>query len=260
MKPNFDLLFRWHHMIWRDSVVIPLQKVASHEALTLETPHDLLLQQIGNDAADTAAKQAAKHLAKQQHQSLRTLHNEHVTHCARLQEQLKMRFDIALLCIQFDKPAVALHSGGDPVNFLQQMKEWWFTEEPQVFHLQTLDEAAVHASHWGTRFTDLLIQWVQSLKWSKPDTASPPLGVSWIELIFNFLLTTQTSIPVNIAAYKKPSNYVIQEDVPEHDLTAYSLSHTVMSFQRAVEHIQFLTQTRLVPDSGQVKTGSLYYL
>ena len=260
MKPNFDLLFRWHHMIWRETVVIPLQKVTSHEPLTVDTPADLLLQQIGNDTADTAAKQAAKHLSKQQHNSLRTLHQEHVTHCARLQEQLQMRFDIALMCIQFDKPAVALHTGGDPVNFLQQMKTWWFTEEPQVFVLPTVDEAAVHASHWGTRFTDLLIQWVQSLQWSKPDTASPPLGVTWIELLFNFLLTTQYPIPVNIAPYKKPSNYVIQEDVPEHDLTAYSLSHTVMSFQRAVEHIHFLTQQRLVPDSGQVKTGSLYYL
>ena len=44
------------------------------------------------------------------------------------------------------------------------------------------------------------------------------------------------------------------------DITAYDFSHTIMSFQRAVEHVQFLSMKTLAPTCGQTKTGSLYYL
>ena len=44
------------------------------------------------------------------------------------------------------------------------------------------------------------------------------------------------------------------------DITKYDFSHTVMSFQRAIDHLQFLAQCSLVPPGQRTKTGSLYYM
>ena len=260
MKPNYDLLYRWHCVIWRSHHDVPVYKVAAHETLSINTPAAELYHQMGNDAADTAAKLAARNLAVSRHRALHQLADEQATHKKFLREQFLLRYDLALLCIQYDKPAVALNSGGDPFAFMQQMRTWWFTEEPRKFVLATMDTETVQASRWGTPFTDLLLQWLQSLSWSKPDTASPPLGVSWIELICNFLITTQSQIPVNVAAYKQQPNYLTTDQTDAFDLSIYPFSHTIMSFQRAIQHVQHLTQTKLLPDSGKVKTGSLYYM
>ena len=99
--------------------------------------------------------------------------------------------------------------------------------------------------------------WLNTLVWARADMSNPPLGISWFELICNFLVTAQYPIPVNIAW--KNSDYVTP-DQTAHDLTQYDLGHTIMSFQRAISHLEFLSQTQLVPNNNGVKTGSLYCL
>ena len=71
------------------------------------------------------------------------------------------------------------------------------------------------------------------------------------------MLTTQTLVPVNIAG--KSSNYVTPDQIA-FDLTQFDFGHTIVSFQRAVSHLEFLSQRQLVPSNSGVKTGSLYYL
>ena len=62
LKPNFDLLYRWHVVIWVRNHDVPVYKVAAHETLSLTTPPVELYHQLGNDAADAAAKSAAADL------------------------------------------------------------------------------------------------------------------------------------------------------------------------------------------------------
>ena len=168
-----------------------------------------------------------------------------------------MRYEMGLLCLQLDKPEVALHGGGDPTAIYHKLIHWDVNDRAERFNTLEVSQDVAQASRWGTVFTDKLLQWLNTLVWARADMSNPPLGISWFELICNFLITAQYPIPVNIAG--KNSNYVTP-DQTAHDLTQYDLGHTIMSFQRAISHLEFLSQTQLVPNNNGVKTGSLYYL
>ena len=178
------------------------------------------------DAADAAAKKAAQNLAIAQslaYTSCRTYRASY--HDARSTPDA-VRYGNAVY-IHFDKPAVALCSVEvTQCNSFSRCGHGGFQRplRPQTFSLPRVDEDIVRASHWGTEFADLLIQWTQTLSWCKPDTALPPLGISWIELMCNFLITTQTAIPINVAPYKKTSLYVTADQTDEYDLTTYAFS------------------------------------
>ena len=108
----------------------------------------------------------------------------------------------------------------------------------------------------------LTLQWSGALEWSKPDTRTPLLGITWIELIFHLLTTTQEPVPINVAPYKQECKYVTTEhpEAAAYDLSTHDFSHTITSFQRAIKHVQFLTKRILVPPNRGFKTGSLYYV
>ena len=166
---------------------------------------------------------------------------------------------MALVCIHFDKPEVMVENRGDDTAFLTQTKHWTVPDTAVTYTIDDIPEAVIHASRWGSKFTDILLQWLATLAWPPGDRKNPPVGISWIELIFNFLLTSQIEIPVNTAPYRKESRYMTSEE-GAFDTSTYDFSHTIMSFQRAVEHVQFLSVKTLAPTCGQTKTGSLYYL
>ena len=262
-KPNFDLIYRWHVVYWTAQSGPQIYKVKSHLDPTTHMDPTSQMRQIGNAVADEAAKQALKNLAKTHHAALAQGLAEQQLHAEHLHNQFLMRFEMAVVCVHFDRPEIVVTNAGDPTKFLQQMKEWQPPGPASAYSFQAIPEQVVHASRWGTKFTDLLLQWLASLTWPAPApanlAANMPVGISWIELIFNFLLTTQVEIPVNIAPYKQESCYVTSDETV-HDLTTFDFSHTIMSFQRAVEHVQFLSNMELAPKTGKTKTGSLYYL
>ena len=258
-KPNFDLLWRWHCTIWQKEHRPNLIKVKSHVKPTTHTLAEDQLLQIGNAVADEAAKQALRNLSKSHHEALTKQLQEQRYHAAMLRQQFQMRFDMALVCIHFDKPEVVVTNAGDPTKFLRQMQQWTVDPAAVRYSIEDIPEEAIHASRWGSRFTDALLQWLATLAWPPPDMSNPPLGISWIELIFNFLLTSQLEIPVNTAPYKKESRYLTSSE-GLFTIDQYDFSHTIMSFQRAIEHVQFLSSRELAPKTGQIKTGSLYYM
>ena len=256
IRPNFDLLRRWHFMHWTRGCRPEIHKVKSHQSLQ-NVSNPLLLQlRLGNAATDEAAKQAVRTLAGPQTCDLQTLIAEYDQHKQVLLKQFSMRYEMGLLLMQLDKPEVALHGGGDPTVLLQRLIDWK-VDNPITFQTDNIGQDVAQASRWGTTFTDLFLQWLASLKWSAPDRRRPPFGISWVDLFCNFTLTTQSSVPINIAG--KNSNYVTPDQTTQ-DLDLYEFGHSITSFQRAVEHVQYLSQRRLVPEGSGVKTGSLYYL
>ena len=204
-RPNFDLLYRWHRVHWEHQHRAQLTKVKSHQATTKHTNLELLAQILGNAAADEAARQACSNLAKQQHTDLQTQYKDTKTHHQMLLQQFHMRYDMGIMCMHFDRPEVCLHNGGDPTKFLQQMKNFSLADQGLQFDISSVTETVIPASRWGTIFSDLLAQWLGTLRWGPTDNGHPPIGISWIELIFNFLYTAQVEIPVNTAPYKKES-------------------------------------------------------
>ena len=93
-----------------------------------------------------------------------------------------------------------------------------------------------------------------------PDVSNPPLGISWVELVFSFLYNTQMQIPINIAPKGQQPRYETEDTAPAYDFSSFGLPHVVMSFQRAVDQLQYLSQTQLTPHSGGVRASSLYKL
>ena len=146
MCPQFDLLRRWHAMYWLHNSRPDIQKVKSHLSLTDSCSPEELHMRIGNAAADAAADQAIQHLAQEQIKDLLTLHKEQSRHRDILVSQFQMRFEMGLLCLQLDKPEVALHGGGDPTVVLQRFKDWDVTEHSTTFQTDDIPAEVAMAS------------------------------------------------------------------------------------------------------------------
>ena len=182
-KPNFDLIHRWHVQYWVHDRRVHLQKVKSHVNPAMHPTQQQQQDQIGNAAADEAAKQAARNLAKPFHTDLRHKCLEQQHHTAMLRQHFSMRFEMALVCIHFDKPEVMVENRGDDTAFLTQMKHWTVPDTAVTYTIDDIPEAVIHASRWGSKFTDILLQWLATLAWPPGDRKNPPVGISWIELI-----------------------------------------------------------------------------
>lgn len=111
-----------------------------------------------------------------------------------MSDQLALRADMCqcrkhLLTIQKAEHAWT------PDTVADKFSHWVITDGQQFLVLPHLLEH-LHCSRWSSSFSDLVIQWTQTLVWPPPNagcTTSP--GISWFELAVNFMLTTPRSIP-----------------------------------------------------------------
>eukprot|EP00438_Fugacium_kawagutii_P028750 Skav229650 [mRNA] locus=scaffold649:387537:390158:- [translate_table: standard] len=262
LDPNFDLIQRWHAVCWTHQKSTPVLKVKAH-ADYLQGPTEQRMHRMGNAAADEAAKQAAKHLVPEYVHMLKQLHQQRTEERSMLQQHYALLYDLALHRIQLSSPDCQVPNQADPQNFLQQLIDW----NPTNTRRYSLDEAidftsGLHCSHWGTIFSDLVLQWLASLEWPQDFQSfhggAPPIGVSWVELTINFWLLTQRSPLVNLAT-GGPADWKDPLTLTEYDLHQFNFTSLIRSLQRCVTFLESLFHQRLMPHERQ-KVTSLHWL
>ena len=131
----------------------------------------------------------------------------------------------------------------------------------QQFSLPDNVQDIVQLSRFRFQPSMLVFQYLQMLKWpSETPREEVPMGVSWLELYFNFQIVTGCTIPVNVTASGGPERLVRMDEQQIFTVDSFPYHRYVHSFRLCVEHLQNFTKERLWPKTDRRKTRSLHIL
>ena len=181
--------------------------------------HQQAVLQLGNRAADQAAKTAAKQLSK--------------AYC-------------------WPKNIWCVFSWGSCVHICNDLTmRWWHKMVLAVFwtYLSTLTWKMPKHTEYRKRHTNMhtlaiggqhiqLCCWTgySPLKWSKQyDKQSN--GISWFEFAVNFVLTTQRNITVSVRQKHETKRYVSTIEDPAFDISTFTMVDVTNSFRAVGKHI-----------------------
>ena len=239
--PNWDLLRRLHHLYWRCDYALPHLKIKAHQNITTQTA-DEVIHILGNRAADEAAKQAAKHQMTIVTKDLRRLHAESRTEQQNLTAQYALRVDLVVKRTRLDNEIETTKAPERQMERLEQMHSY-IVEHSRKFSFTEEDFHNARSSKFGRRTTHLLLQWLQQLEWpTSPEEVTPPIGITWVELTVNFMLCSQSSVPVQ--PHQEEQGFTIRTN----------------TFRNIIMHVQFLVNKEIIPKLTPVKVKSLSQL
>eukprot|EP00438_Fugacium_kawagutii_P013162 Skav223268 [mRNA] locus=scaffold3424:27945:29348:+ [translate_table: standard] len=251
--PNFELLARWHALLWQHHCQTPTFKVAAHKLLD-RACEDSLVCRLGNDLADRIAKQAAHSLQPEYIAQLQQRAQDTQQDLQFLQDQYQLR--TALVNMR----GTLQHTAGSLVSWNpdQVFQEFLALEvvHPQEYFVADDDWQHLAASKYGVPFSELVLKWALSLRWPRDaEQTNPPIGVTWFELAVNFLITTQKAI-----IFQSASQFV-DVDADEHwDRLQCNVNHWANSLRHCLRHLEFVLQRTLIPKSSLQHVAALYKL
>ena len=254
-RKSYDLIKRLHAVFWTHDKTIPVKKVKAHQQL-LELTHDCVLI-VGNAVADLAAVKAQHTLAKPVTQELTRLAEESKYHTDLLAEQYEMRSALAEMRKRLQAENVTVI----PLPPKEAKLISWTVDPYQCFSISDTDFQVAHASRWGTVFTVLLMDWLQSLKWPRnPERTKPAIGITWFELTVNFMVVCQRTVPINTAPTGQPARYTCVEEDDTFDNQSFAFGNATSSFRDAIAHVAYLLQQEVMPPMTPQKVKSLRFL
>eukprot|EP00435_Cladocopium_sp_Y103_P032093 s2216_g8.t1 len=237
--PHWDLLRRLHTLFWMDGYALPLYKIKAHQTIAGQTDLEIL-HIMGNSVADFAAKQVATHSMQMVTKDLRRLHADSMLSQKFLEDQYALRIDLAMKRTKIDNENEK--SPEKQVQRLEQMHSWTL-EQGKVYTFSEEDYNNAKGSKFGKRVTHLLLQWLQLLEWpTSPEEVTPPIGITWVELAVNYMVCTQSSIPVQ--PHQEEQGFTVRTN----------------TFRNIIMHVQFLVNKDILPRVTPVKVKSLYQL
>ena len=236
--PNFDLVRKlWDSLQSGD---FQLKKVKAHALNPSNDSSFDTFVKIGNEVADTVAKQARNRFEQQfPPPPSPTISSLDIT-----KQNLEYRY--TLQCersklhaarYQTNRPLYASKTFQDQLlNLCPSISEaWTFTATPD-------DLQAVQSCLWGTQYSMQILKWLETLRWpSEHDPSS--VGITWYELACNFLIVTQQGIVINEGGTGRTFQ--------PRRLSPWSndvlFSKQVFSFERAITSIQSTVQRTILP-------------
>ena len=253
--PNFDLLYRLHTLQGQPGYDVVLTKVASHQLIPGLPTRERVFQ-LGNEAADQAAKTARTQLVEacRQVPASHFLEERH-----RVAAQFALCYDVG--CLRKN----LLQMTDDTTEPTPPAADFLVTEvdDPHVFPPNLHQTPLLRYSLWGAGFTEGILFWASQVRWprdsfctAKADTAS--VGVTWMELLLDCQLTLQLQWPHSTVSSKHPPllrhpglHGVNQLDVP--------FTWNLSNFRRALRHLEDLLGLQLLP-KARGTVNSLYRL
>eukprot|EP00438_Fugacium_kawagutii_P019405 Skav220301 [mRNA] locus=scaffold3050:41473:44172:- [translate_table: standard] len=248
---NYDLIRRWHYLCWGRGRNLPTTKVKAHQVIPGPSPWDTWVR-IGNAVADHVAKTAAHTLMPAYTAALTTMNQEEKTATQSFHSQLVLRQELALFRKQLEKQSDNREQF-DPEQTLRKFQQWNLAES---YHPQVSEEDfwVLDLSRWGTGFTHLLLQWLATLSFA-PQEDPDDCGITWLELLFNFWLQTQTDVPL-----KLDGHYRMVADTMHWAREQFTVNDAIVSFSGAIKHLEFMLQRDLLPPVRGQQISSLYKL
>ena len=135
-----------------------------------------------------------------------------------------------------------------------------------MFHLfdeSNIDRQAFTGIIQGANFTAAVVKWLAHCKWP-PDIQndykrSDDCGISWLELLFSFVLFSQMYPPVKTGGQKSEAvflNYSSKEAL-RLPLSTRSASKTYYTFSQAILAFRTITGAAILPNLSSKKCSSL---
>eukprot|EP00438_Fugacium_kawagutii_P016345 Skav208943 [mRNA] locus=scaffold1880:173413:178702:+ [translate_table: standard] len=261
----------WHKLANRDLVEqlaslldqrdFTFVKLKSHRAFSEAVDSEDLWNILGNFLADRAATEALKHVPPEflalRDEVLRDFHWE----VERLDKAYKFMLELNLARVELvSRNSSQVRQAQCVIAHYLDLKQQDFTGVQQTI----LPELSVeHASCClqGANLALNIYRWATTLQW--PDeqsaTSQQKLGITWLELLFNFYIVTGWLPPVRVAGHAVQSQYY-----PYHSLQSKSLmpsrrtaSAMCLVFQNAVQSVESLIGTKLWTKPSKQGAGVL---
>ena len=261
--PNYDLIQELFSLVRSTPRTLIGIKVKAHESFTSQD-RQLTLDRIGNAVADYAAKTAGKKLGLQL-VDWRTNRCKEDLHMMSIRQQ-HYRMLLALVRERQrqqqrnDHQQTTMEVVNVRHNFLDSMATLQLSEFQQFSSPDNMQDI-VRASRFGQLPSKLVLEYLQMLKWPMAQPKDEvPLGISWLELYYNFQLVTGISIPVNVSETVGTEKLVWMDEQQIFTTDNFPYHRYVQYFRLCVEHLQKYSKGRLWPMVSRRKTKSLHVL
>ena len=234
--------------------------LGSHEELHA-TSVSLTLHRAGNAAADEAAKQITQTAGSTVNTERSQIAADFRSSKRTLAKHYEFRYELARHRISLSHgQSTTVEPTNSPVTSLDRLLDWTVSD-PIEIRWDQLDMEIIKRSRWGTAHAGRLLCWLKTLKWPKhPEPIQPPYGITWLELLINFLICTQQSVPVNCNTTGGPAKYRYITEDGEWDHTVFSFGAFVPSFRLSIDQLQAMTTVQLIPVKSRIKIKSLRIL
>eukprot|EP00435_Cladocopium_sp_Y103_P050018 s2317_g15.t1 len=150
--------------------------------------------------------------------------------------------------------------GTEALRFLQSFSP---PDYVPLFHLDDVDKSTYHGILQGANFTAAVVEWLAECKWPqdvpKDYSRRDDWGISWLELLFSFVLFSKRLPPVKSGGQTKDAvfyDYNSQEALCL-PASARAASRTYYTFQQAILAIRTITSVNIFPDFASKKTSTL---
>eukprot|EP00435_Cladocopium_sp_Y103_P057297 s916_g19.t1 len=150
--------------------------------------------------------------------------------------------------------------GVEAMRFLQTFSP---AEYVPLFRLEDVDSSTFHGILQGANFTAAVVDWLAHCKWpvdiSKDYNRQDDWGISWLELLFSFILFSKRYPPVKTGGQTKDAVFY---DYNSNEalclpVSARAASRTYYTFSQAILAIRTITATNLFPEFSSKKSSTL---
>ena len=236
MKPNADLLLRLYEALPNSDH--HLVKVESHilEGRTPKLNNDPFYI-LGNYVADLTAKRANHQLASDMIRQWEQEHDQVKQDQTRLRAYYKLLLDIQpqRAKMEHNRKTARAQQMTMPDSYhayktLPQQLVEWAPEHTRQFNLHWPDNISLK-SPWGEEIMSAAMQWWNQLRWPSAETGViQAAGITWGELLLDFLLDRRLNIPVR--------NPCSTSKTMERSL--YALKHAGVAFFHVVKNFYWM--------------------
>ena len=257
---NYDLIRRAFFNKPPNFSAQTIFKIKAHEELHA-TSVFLTLHRAGNAAADEAAKQITQTAGSTVNTERSQIAADFRSSKRTLAKHYEFRYELARHRISLSHgQSTTVEPTNSPVTSLDRLLDWTVSD-PIEIRWDQLDMEIIKGSRWGTAHAGRLLCWLKTLKWPKhPEPIQPPYGITWLELLINFLICTQQSVPVNCNTTGGRAKYRYITEDGEWDHTVFSFGAFVQSFRLSIDQLQAMTTVQLIPVKSRIKIKSLRIL
>ncbi len=139
----------------------------------------------------------------------------------------------------------------------------WKIDDHQPYPALTLTEESAGCMSWGFRSACEVLAWCQTLKW--PPKGNPPkddFGITYLELLVNFLITTGKQVPVTISKKNGMTVYCDADDSMAiiQSNRAKSATAQAVVLNSIIQQLSVYVQHELIPVSKLFRVPSLMRL
>eukprot|EP00435_Cladocopium_sp_Y103_P040584 s1003_g11.t1 len=252
-------------------------KTKSHRTLEEAADWHDLWTIYGNAAADLAATVSLRNVPLEIRSLFNNIASFHKAEAVMLQRVLSYMVelnrardaamksaDIVGQPVKQDEPSSqfmpARLMGSEALRFLQSFSP---PDYVPLFQLEEVDKSTYHGILQGANFTAAVVEWLAHCKWPqdvpKDYSRSDDWGISWLELLFSFVLFSKRPPPVKSGGQTKDAvfyDYNSQEALCL-PVSARAASRTYYTFQQAILAIRTITSVNIFPDFASKKTSTL---